>query len=203
MGGMSAGACLTVVLSRKSQEEKLAYPITGQWLAGAPCSEFLSRLKVSVLCLTASNTIAVDYDTCPDKYKAYYISHDQNAESPVMSKQSFDLLGTLTEWDMKSDLRNASRSKTPVSGQPKTYFQAEGTDLLRDDMLIYDEMLKEAGVPSKVDFYEGCVHGTMFHMSGTDLGKKVLVDTIVGLGWLLDRTVSREAVAEAVEIKLG
>jgi acetyl esterase/lipase len=39
MGGMSAGACLTIVLSRKFQEEKLSHPLTGQWLAACPTSE--------------------------------------------------------------------------------------------------------------------------------------------------------------------
>jgi acetyl esterase/lipase len=180
MGGMSAGACLTAVLSRKFQEEKLAHPLTGQWLAAAP---------------------TMDNDTCPEKYKSYYIAQQQNAESPVMSQESFQKLRDLTGWDMNSDLRNASRSMTPLSGQPKTYTQAEGMDILRDDMLIYDEMLKEAGVPTKIDLYDGCVHGTMFHMMGTDLGNKILIDAIVGLGWLLDKTVARGDAEAAVGIK--
>ena len=146
---------------------------------------------------------AVDQETCPEKYKSHYISHDQNGESPVMSKQSFDMLRDLTEWDMNSELRNASRSKTPISGQPKTYFQAEGMDLLRDDMLVYDEMLKEAGVQSKVDFYPGCVHGTMFHMINTPLGDKMLIDAVIGLGWLLNKAPSREEAAEAVGVKVA
>ena len=36
IGGISAGGCLTAVFSRKFQEEPLAHPITGQWLADAP-----------------------------------------------------------------------------------------------------------------------------------------------------------------------
>ncbi len=177
LGGMSAGACLTAVLTRKFQEERLAHPLTGQWLACAPI---------------------MDYDTCPEKYKSYYVSHEQNAESPVMPQESFQKLADITQWNMKSELRNACRSKTPLSGQPKTYFQAEGLDILRDDMLIYDEMLKEAGIPTKIDLYSGCLHGTMFHMMGTDLGNKILIDAVVGLGWLLDKNVSRGDVAAAL-----
>ena len=120
-----------------------------------------------------------------------------------MSQESFQRLVTLTEWDMSSDLRNASKSKTPLSGQPKTYLQVEGLDILRDDGLIYEEMLKEAGVPTKIDLYPGCVHGTMFHMMGTELGNSVIMDAIVGMAWLLDKTVSREDVAAAMGIKLS
>jgi hypothetical protein len=49
--------------------------------------------------------------------------------------------------------------------------------------------------------YDGCVHGTMFHMMGTDLGNKILIDAIVGLGWLLDKTVARGDAVAAVGIK--
>lgn len=38
-------------------------------------------------------------------------------------------------------------------------------------------------------------------MIGTDLGNKMLVDAIIGFGWLLDQTVTREAAAEAVGVK--
>jgi acetyl esterase/lipase len=150
-----------------------------------------------------ANPRAVDYDSCPDKYKSYYIAQEQNKENPTMSQKSFQRLVTLTEWDMNSELRNASKSKTLLSGQPKTYLQVEGVDILRDDGLIYEEVLKEAGVPTKIDLYPGCVHGTMFHMMGTELGNSIIIDAIVGLGWLLDKTVSREDAADAAGIKLN
>ena len=104
-----------------------------------------------------------------------------------MSKQSFEMLVKLTDWDMNSELRNASRSKTPLSGQPKTYIQVEGVDILRDDGLIYEEMLKEAGVATKLDLYPGCVHGTMFHMMGTESGIRFLLMLLLGLRGCLIR----------------
>ena len=150
-----------------------------------------------------ANVTAVDYDSCPDKYKSYYIAQEQNKDNPAMSQETFQRLVKLTAWDMTSDLRNATKSNTPLSRQPKTYFQVEGVDILRDDGLIYEEMLKEAGVPTKIDLYPGCVHGSMFHMMGTELGNSIFIDAIIGLGWLLDKTVSREDAATAVGVKLG
>ena len=106
MGGASAGACLTAVLSRQFQDQKLAYPLTGQWLNVPPC---------------------LDLGSCPDKYKSYFISPEQNAAAPTLSKEALAMLREVTKWDTTSELWCASRAKTPISGQPRTYFQVSRT----------------------------------------------------------------------------
>ena len=152
MGGVSAGGGLTSCLSRYFQHDKLAHPLTGQWLCIPP---------------------TMDSESCPEKYKSYFVAPEKNAVNPTLSKESLELLKKVTEWDTTSDLRCAVRSKTPISGQPRTYLQVDGMDMLRDDGLIYEEMLKEAGVPTKINLYPGCPHGHMFMMAGTELGTSV------------------------------
>ena len=105
LGGVSAGACITASVSRRVQEDKLAYPLTGQWLNIPPI---------------------MDLASCPEKYKSHFISPGQNADAPVLPKAAVDMMAATSGWDMSSDLRCAVLSKTPISGQPRTYFQVCG-----------------------------------------------------------------------------
>ena len=176
MGGVSAGGALTAALSRIFQSEPLAFPLTGQWL-----------------CVPS----VMDPPIVPDKYKDYHISSEQFATGEFFSKETRTWLRKLVQQDNHSPLRYAVNSTTPLSGQPKTYFQVDGLDPLRDDGLIYEEMLKEAGVPTKIDLYPGCPHGHSMAFPGLKVSNEAEVDTIVGFGWLLGQEVSREEAAKA------
>ncbi|KAK5175096.1 uncharacterized protein LTR77_000233 [Saxophila tyrrhenica] len=171
MGGISAGGAMTACFSRLFQEEPLAHPLTAQWLA-----------IPSVM----------SADSVPEKYKDYYLSTTQQAKGKFFSQATRDWLNTQVEADFTSPLRYAINAKQPLSGQPRTYFQVDGADPLRDDALIYDEMLKEAGVETKVDMYPGCPHGHFCSYAGLDITNRANIDTFVGFGWLLGREVSRE-----------
>lgn len=174
MGGISAGGALTATCSRFFQEEPLKHPLTGQWLA-------IPSL--------------MDSSSVPEKFKEYYLSTTQQAKNPTFSQETRVWLNSLVQADFTSPLRYAINAKTPLSGQPRTYFQVDGADPLRDDGLLYDEMLKEAGIETKLDLYAGCPHGHFQAFAGLEITNKANIDTIVGFGWLLGKEVSREQVA--------
>lgn len=98
LGGISAGASITAALSRKFQEERLAHDLTGQWLA-----------VPSIM----------DGDCCPEEYKELRISQDQNANTPVLSREVAAAMRDTVAWDTTSELRYAANSKTSMSGQPR------------------------------------------------------------------------------------
>lgn len=171
LGGVSAGATCAAVVTTKSIEEPLAHPITGQWL----CVPSL-----------------MDEALVPEKYKPYFLSREQNKEAPILPSSALDELQTMVHWDDKSSMRYPLNSKAPLSKVPPTYTQACGMDSIRDDALIYDEMLKEAGVKTKIDLYPGCPHGHFAFFPGLEVSNRALADIMVGMGWLLGKEVTAE-----------
>lgn len=184
IGGVSAGADISAVLSRMAQEDKLTHPLTGQWLA---CPNVFHK------------------DGVPDKYKDRYKSwFEEHVMYNGVPKEEIEMVTRNGAWDNESPWRYAGVSKAPLSAEhPRTYFQIAGMDPLRDDGLIYDEMLKDGGVTTKVDFYRGCPHAHWYLMRGVELAERGRVDCIAGFAWLLNREVSREAIKEAITFKGG
>lgn len=121
--GTSAGAVTTAAITTHAIEHPLQHPITGQYLFSVP-----------------------------EKYKPYYLCHAQNKAAHILSEASLTAFANLTEWDAKSHWRHPIYSKAPLSKQPPAFFQIDGMDTLRDEELIWEEMLKEAGVKTRIDF---------------------------------------------------
>jgi len=139
----------------------------------------------------------------PEKYREYHISKTQMAKGTGFTQATRDQLNQLVQPDETSDLRYAGNSTTSLSEQPRTYFQVDGMDPLRDDGLIYDEMLKEAGIETKLDLYPGCPHGHASSFPGLEITNRANIDTVVGMGWLLGKTVSRQDAADTPGVNLA
>lgn len=173
LGGVSVGGSMSAALSRKFQDEPLSHALTGQWL----CVGSL-----------------MDESCVPARYKDVFFAREQSSDAPLLNKKNLAALQHWSEWDSASDLRYAVNSKSDMSQQPRTYLQVGALDPYRDDTLIYDELLRGAGVETRLDFYAGCPHLHWMIMPHLQVSKKTRIDTIVGLGWLLGRQIGREEV---------
>ena len=175
MSGVSAGGNIASAVVTHAIANPLKHPFTGQWLA------------VPVL---------HDAERTPEKYRKYHLSREHNTDVPILSARDIDAIHTHIAPDLSSPWRFPILDKdAPLSKQPKAYIQADGLDPLRDDALIWDEILKENGVQTKTDFYPGCPHAHWGFYAGIDVSNKAVVDTIVGVAWLLGEQIGPEEAA--------
>lgn len=176
MGGTSAGAALTAVCARKAQLEPLTHPLTGQWL--------------NVPMLMSAHQV-------PQELKHLYISMQQNEHAPILPSSAIKILEKHTAWNMDSPWRSPLSPPHPLTSLPKTYTQVDGMDCLRDDGLLYDEMLKEAGVETRCDLYAGCPHAHATFVPGK-AAERAQVDLVKNVGWMLGMDVDESEAREAL-----
>lgn len=184
VGGDSSGAALSAVMCLMTRDSKLSPPITG--------------------CLLTLVGV-VHSENVPEKYRSKYLSMKQCADSPLFNsgiREAFmgklfsdlylnlisDNLLTKIEENYKPD--PTSRLAYALlhddhSNLPRTYFQACGMDPSRDDSIIYEEVLRESGVPTRMDMYAGLPHAFWAFLPHLDSTKKYEQDLVDGVAWLL------------------
>lgn len=177
VGGPSAGANCAAAAVSMAQKEALAHPVTGQWLA-----------------VPAIFTP----DIVPEKFKQYFLSREQNSEAPILNKAALEAIEKHVRWDGASPLRYPTLSREPLAGLPPTFFQVCGMDPLRDDGLIYEEMLQDAGVQTRINLYSGCPHGHWNVFEGLEVSKQAYADVMTGIGWLLNMDIAPREGLEAL-----
>lgn len=178
LGGVSAGGNLTAVIAQKAQDENFSPPLTGLWLC---------------VPLVFPNESLV-----PEKYRDEWFSHEQNSKAPILDKDAIDAVNRHLEPDGSSPLYSPFNSKTPHKGLPPCYVQVDGMDPLRDDGLIYEKVLRDHGVKTKLDVWPGLPHAHFSFLPTLQCTKSAVWDTFNGFGWLLGKEVTPEKVGSAM-----
>ena len=63
-------------------------------------------------------------------------------------------------------------------------------DSTRDDSLIMERVLRDAGIKTRLDIYPGLPHIFWVSYPEHSLREKYLNDTVLGFGWLLGKEVN-------------
>ncbi|KXJ86507.1 Alpha/Beta hydrolase protein [Microdochium bolleyi] len=186
VGGVSAGANLATVVVQRSAagpamadkyssggEPQLASPVTGLW---------------------ASIPIYYDGEMVPAKYRELYFAWEQNANSHILDKKGGDASRENYCHDPESPefcpgFGPAGEAALP--NMPPTYFQVCGQDPLRDDGLVFEKVLRDHGVQTRLDVYPGVPHG-FAELTDIPLARQNRADTLKGIAWLLRRDVPSE-----------
>ncbi|ODQ73389.1 hypothetical protein LIPSTDRAFT_3711 [Lipomyces starkeyi NRRL Y-11557] len=167
VGGSSAGANISIVLSHLARDSKIIPPLTGVYL-GIP--------------------LVVHHDAVPPQYLTHYKSFAQNKDAPILNEESIRFLEGQLEPVPSDPLYSPLLWPTGHKDLPPTYFQVCGLDPLRDDGLIYEDLLRrECGVETKIDVYPGVPHGFNSGFPSLNSSRKFENDGMEGMKWLLER----------------
>ncbi|GJJ13699.1 hypothetical protein Clacol_007955 [Clathrus columnatus] len=191
VGGVSAGGNLAAVLAHKSSKDpELGGRVTGQLLV---------------------MPVIIAPQAYPDKFKSELLSLDKDEDKYMLTKSEHiqctgktmifrSIYQYITEYYFieayHCNIHAINPDVSPIlaesfEGLPPAYIQIAGLDILRDEAFLYERLLKEAGVLTKVDVfgerYAGLPHG--FHVDFKDLEetKRQERDFVDGLDWLLNR----------------
>lgn len=182
LGGVSAGANLTAVNAQKALNENLSPPLTGLWF--------------SVPVLFGDGQV-------PDQYKDLFFSRKQNANAPIFDMNAINRVDEYLEADHKSPDWSPFNVPGAHTGLPPSYFQVCGMDPLRDDGLIYEDVLRQHGVKTRLDVYPGVPHAHFSSVPSLKLSKKAIFDTINNFGWLLGKSASPEEIQKVLTPPAG
>ncbi|KAF9269815.1 hypothetical protein L218DRAFT_291499 [Marasmius fiardii PR-910] len=131
IGGQSAGGNLAAVATWMARDDPFFKntPVTGQ------------LLQVPAV---------VHYQAVPEKYKSSLLSLEQNRDAPILNRESVDKFLEFYK-PTPEDPRFSPLLLPSHKGLPPTFFQICGYDPLRDEGLLYEKVLKEADVPTKLE----------------------------------------------------
>ena len=170
VGGISAGGNIANTLAHLARDTALQPPITGVWLS---CIGVRLAPK--------------DAHLLPEKYRARYLSREQPecVNSVVTTPAMVKLMAEFVKPDVNSKLYAPLLWPEGHKGLPKTCSQVCGMEASRDEVLIFDDMLKGEGVETRVDLYEGLPHCFWHASKALPQARRWERDTTEGFGWLL------------------
>jgi len=167
VGGASAGGNISVVLTHLARDEKLSPPLTG------------SFIKIPLV---------VHYDARPEKYKSELNSYEQNEKAAILDRRAIEWFIQHYKPEPSNPLFSPLLWPSGHKDLPPAYIQVAGMDLLRDEGLLYERILRtEAGVKTRIDVYPGVPHGFDGVFPMLSQSKKCVEDRIEGFSWLLGK----------------
>ncbi|CAI4212644.1 unnamed protein product [Parascedosporium putredinis] len=116
-------------------------------------------------------------------------SYKENENAPILPMKVCKFFSGLlkVENPQVDDLKLNPGNATPdqVKGLPPTVFGITGLDPLRDEGLLYAQMLTEAGVPTDISVFKGVPHG--FRRHGSKLSASARWDKVMeeGIKWAI------------------
>lgn len=168
IGGQSSGGNYAAVLTHRARDDP-----------------FFENRRLSGTALQIP--IVLHPKAYPDKYKGELLSMEEYRDtSPSLNGERVEAFWA----DLGAEPLNPECSPflyPSHAGLPPTYLQVCGRDPLRDEALVYERLLKEDNVPTRLDVYPGVGHGFHVYYPTLTAAVKLDADLKAGLRWLLGR----------------
>ncbi|KAI0057903.1 hypothetical protein BV25DRAFT_1338304 [Artomyces pyxidatus] len=165
VAGQSAGGNFSAVISHRALADPFFSdkPLTGQFL-----------------CVPTT----LRWEVVPEKYKSELRSWEIYGKTKMLGADTVQWF--YNHYQAPPDSPEMSPALYPShSGLPPAYIQASGHDPLRDEAILYERLLREAGTPTRFDIYPGLPHGFQMAAPHIKATQKLLHDTYCGFRWLL------------------
>ncbi|KAF8167082.1 Alpha/Beta hydrolase protein [Mycena galopus ATCC 62051] len=120
----------------------------------------------------------------PSEYADQLLSFKQNAAAPLLTSAAMTKLYECLNGPPADP--EVSPLLADHTGLPPAYIQVCGLDPLRDEGLLYERVLREQGIRTKLDIYPGVPHGFSFIFLEMTASKQWHADLLVGLQWVLE-----------------
>ncbi|KAF1843269.1 uncharacterized protein K460DRAFT_289957 [Cucurbitaria berberidis CBS 394.84] len=163
LGGTSAGSTVATVAAHEAVDANLSPHVTGVVLA----SPYLCH-----------------HDALPEVYKKHDSSWEEHKDGLILDRRGMDWFNDKYKPDPKSPLASPLLWSSHKN-QPPTYLQVMGMDALRDVSLIYEHILREDGVPTKLDVFAGIPHGGPDFLPTHSVVQQALGGFKAGVEWIL------------------
>ncbi|CCM02387.1 uncharacterized protein FIBRA_04483 [Fibroporia radiculosa] len=165
VGGQSSGANFTAVLAHRVRDDP--------FFADRPLSGHILQYPT-----------IVHPEAVPEKYKSELLSTETEKDAPFFTTANIHFIARLA----KAEPFNPECSPLLYpshKGLPPAYIQVCGWDPVRDECLLYEKVLREDRVATKLDVYPGVPHAFAAMFPSISLAVKHDKDLRQAIRWLL------------------
>lgn len=187
MASVSSGGNLAAVVAQQCVDKGCSPPLTGLWL-------YIPYI------LEPANM--------PEKYKHLHISRELDEATMDLTTKDLEYFTRAYQHDTTSRLASPFNSNCPHVGIPPVYIEVNGQDPLRDDGLVYEKVLRDHGVITRLRVNPGVPHGHGKMVAvGLESAVKSQIEGVRGFGWLLgkgevDGQLIMKVMAKSVDAKV-
>ncbi|TFK87903.1 alpha/beta-hydrolase [Polyporus arcularius HHB13444] len=173
VGGDSAGANMSAAITLKAREDPLfaANPLTGQYLR--------------------EPAVVHPGAALPEQYKEQIRSFSEFTSTPILNTENmlrFIDVYAPSPPTAADDVRVSPLLANSHAGLPPAFIQVQELDPLRDEGILYENVLRQAGGSTKLIQYPGCFHAFHYCFPAITAAIQLDCDAREGIKWLLTQS---------------